>query len=491
MPNENEQLLGRVAVASKAISAEQLQQALQEQATNPSHTLGEVMIGLGFMSQGTLDRVLKLQAQVVEKAKAKAENDAASQASAAPAAETSVPKPGIAPKPSIAPSPKAADNAPAMEVESNSVAPPAAVASAPRSTASAGPDNSAGFADLDSLLRAAVEAGASDIHVHSGAPIKFRLNQALYDHGSGLIDQDKAESLLFSAFNDSDRAHFEERGEIDFCYALEGVGRFRANVYRQLRGTDGSFRFIPDSPPSLEDLNLPSDLSRLTTYHQGMLLLTGPTSCGKSSTMAALVNLINEERTEHILTIEDPIEYLHNSKGCLVNQRAVVRDTESFSRALRGALREDPDVIVIGELRDRETISLALSAAETGHFVLATLHTDNAIRTVNRLIGAFPPDQQEQVRAMLSESLKAVVSQRLLLKTDESGLVPALEIMIVNRAVGNLIREQKTVQIHSLLQTGTSQGMCLLDHSLLKLVKDGTVSRETALRVCEDPRAFQ
>jgi twitching motility protein PilT len=333
-----------------------------------------------------------------------------------------------------------------------------------------------------------VESGASDIHVHSGAPLKLRMHQQLYDHGSQALTQKEAEALVLGCLDPEERALFEERGELDFCYELRGVGRFRANVYRQLRGTDAALRFIPLQPPSLDDLGLPSTLARFTSYHQGMVLLTGPTSCGKSSTMAALVNLINEERAEHILTIEDPIEYLHNSNRCLVNQRSVQRHTESFARALRAALREDPDVIVIGELRDRETISLAMSAAETGHFVLATLHTDNAVRTINRMIGAFPPDQQDQVRTMLSESLKAVISQRLVPRLDESGLAPALEIMVVNRAVGNLIREQKTVQIRSILQTGSVHGMCLLDNSLAEMVAAGTISREQAHQICEDPK---
>jgi twitching motility protein PilT len=219
-----------------------------------------------------------------------------------------------------------------------------------------------------------------------------------------------------------------------------------------------------------------------------MVLVTGPSACGKSSTMAALVNLINEERAEHILTIEDPIEYLHPSKRCVVNQRNVRRHTESFARALRAALREDPDVIVIGELRDRETISLAMTAAETGHFVLATLHTDNAVRTVNRIIGSFPPDQQDQVRSMLSESLRAVISQRLLPRADARGMVPAVEILVVNRPVGNLIREEKTVQIRSTMQTGAGSGMCLLDASLAQLVKSGVVKRDDALLHAEDPK---
>ena len=219
-----------------------------------------------------------------------------------------------------------------------------------------------------------------------------------------------------------------------------------------------------------------------------MVLVTGPAGCGKSSTLAALVNLVNEEREEHILTIEDPIEYLHPSKRCLVNQRHAGRHTASFARALRGALREDPDVIVIGELRDLETISLAMTAAETGHLVLATLHTKDAIRTVNRMIGAFPSNQQDQVRTMLSESLRAVISQRLVPTADGNAGFPALEILVINKAIGNLIRDGKTTQIRSAMQTGRSRGMCLLEQSLNELVSAGTVTREEALRCVDDPK---
>jgi twitching motility protein PilT len=275
---------------------------------------------------------------------------------------------------------------------------------------------------------------------------------------------------------------------VDFAYTLPGVGRFRSNAYRQQRGFDATFRAIPPRPPSLEELGLPTSLARFANFHQGMVLLTGPAGCGKSSTLAALLNIINEERRDHIVTIEDPIEFIHPSKRCVVNQRQVGPHTGSFARALRAALREDPDIIAIGELRDLETISLGLTAAETGHLVLASLHTSNAIRTVNRILGVFPPNQQEQVRTMLAESLRAVISQRLVARADGNGRVPALEILVANRAVGNLIRENKTFQIRSVLQTGGSQGMCLLDASLSELVKAGTITREEASRHAEEPQ---
>jgi twitching motility protein PilT len=327
--------------------------------------------------------------------------------------------------------------------------------------------------------------------VHAGAPLRLRLHGRFADHGSRVLDAAEAETLVLGLLSAEDRALLDARGELDFVHTMDGVARFRANVYRQQRGLDAVLRVIPLEPPSLAALGLPQALARFTNYHQGMVLVTGPAGCGKSSTLAALVNLINEERREHVLTIEDPIEYVHASKRCLVNQRNVRRHTESFARALRAGLREDPDVIVIGELRDIETISLALTAAETGHFVLASLHTNDTIRTVNRLVGAFPSDQQDQVRTMISESLRAVISQRLLSAASGAGRLPALEVLINNKAVGNLIRENKTIQIRSALQTGIAQGMVAFDQSLAQLVQQGLVTREEALRHCEDPRKLE
>ncbi|MDJ0869039.1 MAG: type IV pilus twitching motility protein PilT [Myxococcota bacterium] len=328
------------------------------------------------------------------------------------------------------------------------------------------------------------------MHVHSGAPLRWRLHGVLTERGEEPLDAARTDAMLRSILDAEELRRFEADGELDLAYTLPGVGRFRANLYRQQRGSDGVFRAIPSTPPSLESLGLPSALARLTNYHQGMVLVTGPAGCGKSATMAAFLDIVNEERSDHILTIEDPIETVHASKRCLVNQRQVRCHTETFARALRAALREDPDVIAIGELRDLETISLALTAAETGHFVLGTLHTNSSIRTIDRLIGVFPPDQQGQVRTMLSESLRAVISQRLVARADGQGRVPALEVLVVNKAVGNLIRDNKTFQIRSILQTGAAQGMCLLDDSLTALVKEGTITIEEARRHCEEPKRF-
>jgi twitching motility protein PilT len=432
-------LFERVALASKLVTQAQLAAALQEQARRGDGThLGHVLVELGHLQPKQLEQLIAMQRQVVQKARSR-KDDAPSAA------------------------------APALSADG------ASAESLP----------------LDELLAHAIASGASDVHIHSGAVIKVRCHGQFMNFGTRVLEPAEAERFAREAFvNPSHAERFDKDGEVDLCYVLPGKARLRGNIYRQLRGCDAVFRVIPPEPPTLAQLGLPETLAKLTKFHQGMVLITGPTRCGKSSTMAALVNLVNENRREHILTIEDPIEYEHRSKGCLVNQRSVSLHTRSFARALRGALREDPDIIVIGELRDQESISLALTAAETGHFVLATLHTDNAVRTVNRIIGAFPPDQQEQVRSMVSESLRAVISQRLLPTADEQGVVPALEIMTGTLAVGNLIRENKTIQMRSLLQTGAEHGMMLLDNSLAELVRQKRVTREQALRHAEDPNVI-
>jgi twitching motility protein PilT len=343
---------------------------------------------------------------------------------------------------------------------------------------------------LDTLLEYAVARNASDIHVHSAAPLKMRINGRFQEIEVEPLDRALATEMIREVLTPEQQAAIEAHGQVDFAYTLPGLGRFRSNAYRQQRGLDAVFRAIPPEPPTLASLGLPESLARFANFHQGMVLITGPAGCGKSSTLAAMINIINQDRRDHIITVEDPIEYLHRSQQCVVNQRQVGRHTGTFARALRAALREDPDIIALGELRDLETISLALTAAETGHLVLATLHTSNAIRTINRILGVFPPEQQEQIKTMVSESLRAVVSQRLVPRADGNGRVPALEVLVCTKAVGNLIRENKTFQIRSILQTGSAQGMCLLDGSLQELVKNKVITREEAMRQADDPQKF-
>mgnify|MGYP001601065964 CR=1 FL=1 len=340
------------------------------------------------------------------------------------------------------------------------------------------------------LLEKAVSIGASDVHFQSGACPYMRKDGRLMPLSDQIATAEWNEQGLLGFVSDELQAVFAEKQAIDFALALPGLARFRVSYSRQIEGVDGAFRIVGDKIPSLQQLGLPAELSILTNYHQGLILVTGPAGCGKSTTMAALVNLMNQQKKLHILTIEDPIESIYPTGRCLVNQREAGRDTASFARALRAALREDPDIIVIGELRDRETVGLALSAAETGHLVLGTLHTRNAIRTIDRLVDVFPADKQPQVRSMLSESLRGVVSQVLLPRSDGKGRIPAIEVLLVTPAIANLVRDNRTHQVRSSMQTGRKQGMRLLDDSLKALVEAGTVSLQEAAAVSESPASL-
>jgi twitching motility protein PilT len=450
-------LLGRIAVQAKLITMDQLTEATDQQGREGGvKNLGQILVERGLITPQQLQKLIKIQKDYLAKLQAK--KDSAAAAPARPAAVTA-PRSGGPLAPSTPAARPAA--ATAAAVVPAAVATPHTEVTAPARPAVAVTGRTI-TGRLDAFLTRGVELGASDIHVHSGTPVTMRIHGRLEQQGEETLSREEAEEMLLEILSPEQRQIWEERGEIDFAHTIPNVGR----------------------------LGLPSILAKFTNFHQGIVLVTGPGGCGKSSTLAALLNMINEERREHILTIEDPIEYIHPSKRCVLNQRQVVRHTESFARALRAALREDPDVIAIGELRDLETISLALTAAETGHLVLATLHTNNTIRTINRLVGVFPPSQQSQIRTMISESLRAIISQRLVATANGKRRVPAVEILVINKAVGNLIRENKTFQIRSVLQTGGAQGMCLLDSSLADLVKAGTISKDEALRNCEDPRPF-
>jgi twitching motility protein PilT len=461
---QDELLFGRLALHYKLATQEQLAAATAVlQSEGGLRGLGEILVDTGVLTLRQLDQLRTVQRDYLAKQKGQTQ-------AAAPA----VPVPDAAP----GPAPVAA---PASPPAATSVVTPAPSPDSPWQT---------GDRPLDKLLTEAVRRGASDIHVHGGSSLKIRLQGQLTEVDPAPLAPEVAERWVREILTPEQQEAIQTHGQVDFAYTLAGVGRFRSNAYRQQRGWDAVFRAIPPQPPTLAGLGLPATLSRFIEYHQGMVLITGPAGCGKSSTLAALLNILNESRDDHIISIEDPIEVIHPSRRCVVNQRQVGRHTGSFARALRAALREDPDIIAIGELRDLETISLALTAAETGHLVLATLHTNNAIRTINRILGVFPPSQQEQIRTMVSESLRAVVSQRLVNRADGSGRVPALEVLVCNKAVGNLVRDNKTFQIRSVLQTGGAQGMCLLDTSLAELVKSRVITREEAMRQADEPQKF-
>ncbi len=343
--------------------------------------------------------------------------------------------------------------------------------------------------DITELLAFSYKQGASDLHLSAGLPPIIRIDGDVRRINLPPMDQKKVHGLIYDIMNDKQRKDYEEQLETDFSFEVPGVARFRVNAFNQSRGAGAVFRTIPSKVLSMDDLGMGQVFKDISMKPRGLVLVTGPTGSGKSTSLAAMLDYINDNKYEHILTIEDPIEFVHISKKCLVNQREVHRDTHSFNNALRSALREDPDIILVGELRDLETIRLALTAAETGHMVFGTLHTTSAAKTVDRIVDVFPAEEKSMVRSMLSESLQAVVSQTLLKRTG-GGRVAAHEIMIGTAAIRNLIREDKVAQMYSAIQTGGSLGMQTLDQCLTDLVRKGVVTREIAREKSKDPDKF-
>jgi twitching motility protein PilT len=461
-------LFGNIAVRLGFVSQEQLDLCLRVQAQlGGRHHLGSLMAHRGYLTEEQLEMVLALQQQ---------QQAAAAQGAAEAAASQRVDAP-----------PEAPSLRPAEAPHSSSAAVSAAQAPGPALDRSfARPAASAGASRISGLLEAAEKRNASDVHLHPGTPAALRIGGRLLVSSQPPLDARELTPQLHALLSEAQRTRLRDEQSLDALIVTPSGLRCRASFYETSSGLNATFRLIRRAPPTLAELGLPGSLASFVSHTQGLVLVTGLAGSGKTSTLAALTNLIAEERAEHVLSLEDPIEIVHPAKKALVNQRQVGRDTGSFSRALRAALREDPDVIVLGELRDRETIALAVTAAETGHLVIGSMNTASSSRAISRILGAFPPAQQAQVRAMVSESLRGVITQRLV-PTLDGGRAAALEILVVTPAIANLIRDDKLFQIRSQLQTGRAAGMRALDESLRELVLAGRVAPEEAKLLADNP----
>ena len=344
---------------------------------------------------------------------------------------------------------------------------------------------------IEDLLHFSVDQGASDLHLATGSIPMIRVHGKLRKMDLPVMTQEIMNDLVDSILTPEQMERFHEMKEVDFSAKLPGIARFRVNVFEQINGWSAAFRTIPSEIRSFEELGLPEVMKDLALRDRGLVLLTGPTGSGKTTSLATMIDWINEYKEAHIVSIEDPVEYFHGSRNCLINQRELGANTHSFANALRAALREDPDVILVGEMRDLETISLALTAAETGHLVLATLHTSSAAKTIDRIIDIFPATQKTQVRSMLAESLEAVIAQKLLTRRGGIGRVAACEVMMANTAIRNLIREDKIYQIPSVIQSGGKEGMQSLDQDLMRLLHKGMLDRETCHAIADNPKLFE
>ncbi len=347
------------------------------------------------------------------------------------------------------------------------------------------------MAKIDAFFKLMNEQGASDLHLTAGQPPALRIRGEIERIKYKVLDSDDLREMLYEIAPEQKIKTFEESGDIDFGYEIPGLARYRANFFMQKNGVAAVFREIPSTIMTADQLGLPEVVSKLATLPRGLILVTGPTGSGKSTTLAAVIDVANRSRKDHIITVEDPIEFVHQSQGCIVNHREIGIHTNSFATALRGALREDPDIIMVGEMRDLETISLAVEAASTGHLVFSTLHTSSAYKTVDRVIEVFPSSEQPLIRSTLADGLRAVIAQVLFKRIDRKGRVVALEILIANPAVRNLIREGKTHQIPSMIQTGKKYGMILLDDSIMNLYTKGMVSAEEAYAKANDKGRFR
>ena len=355
----------------------------------------------------------------------------------------------------------------------------------------AGQEGGGSMAKIDAFFELMNKQEASDLHLAAGQQPAIRIRGEIERVKYHILESDELRSMLYEITPEHKIKQFEETGDVDFAYEIPGLARYRANYYMQKDGVAAAFREIPTKIQTAKDLGLPAVITKLASLPRGLVLVTGPTGSGKSTTLASILDEANRTRKDHIITIEDPIEFVHESKGCIVNHREVGLHTKTFSAALRGALREDPDIILVGEMRDMETIALAVEAANTGHLVFSTLHTTSAAKTVDRIIEVFPPGEQTQIRSTLADGIRAVISQTLLKRIDQPGRVAALEVMIATPAVRNLVREAKTYQLPSMIQTGKKYGMQLLDDAIMDLLNGGIISTDDAYQKANDKARFR
>lgn len=460
---EQDTFLGRTAYRNKLITQQQLVEALTELEKNPELRLGDYLVRMGYLDRAHVDAILEIQ----DKQREILENRTLPAVATPPfpSDKTALPSDKSGLEASIS-----SEGVPAVSI-----------------TAQTLPQKLEHMVDYLAYTRA---SGASDLHICAGVSPFLRLHGRICEMAVPPLPPEETERLLFEILGKDQKMLLMKNLGLEFCLDVPNSGRYRVCLYKQRCGFDGTFRVINHHVPTFEELSLPDCLRRLTEFGQGLVLVTGPGNSGKTTTMAALLDLVNATRDDHIITIEKPVEYLHRAKRCQVTQREVGTHTRSFSHSLRAALREDPDVIAVSELRDLETLEMAIAASETGHLVIGTLHTTSAAFTVSRIVDAFPPSQQNQIRITLSESLRGIISQQLVPRKDGQGVVLALEILLNIPAVGALLRDNKAFQIHSIMQTSRKIGMCRMDDSLQQLASDGVIDGFEAYQRAVNKQAF-